>query len=196
MKHTKRPNVEIYHDGKQGYYYNFDTKLIYFKNFDTLNYQKKYKENFKKYSGVTNCLVFILIPITNWYRAVANSQLNIIFAILFIVIAIVVNSKSNNIIFKQKEKINNLRFEKIENDKGKINDIIIASENLTNNLLMLLIITSLSPLILIVMYFKYSILIFFPIAIMSLLISKLLIENIDFLGRKVALKEIKKLYKY
>ncbi len=46
------------------------------------------------------------------------------------------------------------------------------------------------------LYFKYSVLIFFPIALMLLILSRLLLENIDFFERKNAINEIKKQYNF
>ncbi|GAB6640679.1 hypothetical protein QFE98_06310 [Streptococcus uberis] len=196
MIHKKRIYTEIYHDGKQGYYYNFDTKYFYIKRFDTSNYQKENLENIKKNSGIIMFLILILIPINNWYKTVANFHLNLILSIIFIVIALVVVSKLNNIVSKQKRNISNINFEKIEVDKEKIENIIISADKLSNKLLVLLVISSLISLILIFLYFKFSILIFFPVALMLLILSRLLLENIDFFGRKNALNEIKKLYNY
>lgn len=45
MIHREKSYAEIYHDGNQGYYYNFDTKIFYIKSFETPNYQKENLEN-------------------------------------------------------------------------------------------------------------------------------------------------------
>lgn len=84
MIHREKSYAEIYHDGNQGYYYNFDTKIFYIKSFETPNYQKENLENIKKYSSIITFLVLILIPINNWYRTIANLKLNLILAIDFL----------------------------------------------------------------------------------------------------------------
>ncbi|HGI2266628.1 TPA: hypothetical protein ACJRYP_000696 [Streptococcus agalactiae] len=189
MIHREKSYAEIYHDGNQGYYYNFDTKIFYIKSFETPNYQKENLENIKKYSSIITFLVLILIPINNWYRTIANLKLNLILAIMFIVIALVVVNKLNNIVSKQKRNIDNISYEKMEFDKEKIANIIVSAEELSNKLLFI-------SLLLIMLYFKYSVLIFFPIALMLLILSRLLLENIDFFERKNAINEIKKQYNF
>ncbi|HEO4974557.1 TPA: hypothetical protein ACJR7Q_000091 [Streptococcus agalactiae] len=195
MIHREKSYAEIYHDGNQGYYYNFDTKIFYIKSFETPNYQKENLENIKKYSSIITFLVLILIPINNWYRTIANLKLNLILAIMFIVIALVVVNKLNNIVSKQKRNIDNISYEKMEFDKEKIANIIVSAEELSNKLLFLLVI-SLFISLLLMLYFKYSVLIFFPIALMLLILSRLLLENIDFFERKNAINEIKKQYNF
>ncbi|HGI1815576.1 TPA: hypothetical protein ACJSSF_000444 [Streptococcus agalactiae] len=199
MIHREKSYAEIYHDGNQGYYYNFDTKIFYIKSFETPNYQKENLENLeniKKYSSIITFLVLILIPINNWYRTIANLKLNLILAIMFIVIALVVVNKLNNIVSKQKRNIDNISYEKMEFDKEKIANIIVSAEELSNKLLFLLVISLFISLLLIMLYFKYSVLIFFPIALMLLILSRLLLENIDFFERKNAINEIKKQYNF
>lgn len=141
MIHREKSYAEIYHDGNQGYYYNFDTKIFYIKSFETPNYQKENLENIKKYSSIITFLVLILIPINNWYRTIANLKLNLILAIMFIVIALVVVNKLNNIVSKQKRNIDNISYEKMEFDKEKIANIIVSAEELSNKLLFLLVIS-------------------------------------------------------
>ncbi|HFQ4897989.1 TPA: hypothetical protein ACHRTA_002170, partial [Streptococcus agalactiae] len=160
------------------------------------NYQKENLENIKKYSSIITFLVLILIPINNWYRTIANLKLNLILAIMFIVIALVVVNKLNNIVSKQKRNIDNISYEKMEFDKEKIANIIVSAEELSNKLLFLLVISLFISLLLIMLYFKYSVLIFFPIALMLLILSRLLLENIDFFERKNAINEIKKQYNF
>ncbi|HFU6788677.1 TPA: hypothetical protein ACGOAD_000514 [Streptococcus agalactiae] len=196
MIHREKSYAEIYHDGNQGYYYNFDTKIFYIKSFETPNYQKENLEKIKKYSSIITFLVLILIPINNWYRTIANLKLNLILAIMFIVIALVVVNKLNNIVSKQKRNIDNISYEKMEFDKEKIANIIVSAEELSNKLLFLLVISLFISLLLIMLYFKYSVLIFFPIALMLLILSRLLLENIDFFERKNAINEIKKQYNF
>ncbi|HFZ6340912.1 TPA: hypothetical protein ACGMRS_000516, partial [Streptococcus agalactiae] len=114
----------------------------------------------------------------------------------FIVIALVVVNKLNNIVSKQKRNIDNISYEKMEFDKEKIANIIVSAEELSNKLLFLLVISLFISLLLIMLYFKYSVLIFFPIALMLLILSRLLLENIDFFERKNAINEIKKQYNF
>ncbi|MCC9886809.1 hypothetical protein HK147_05820, partial [Streptococcus agalactiae] len=105
------------------------------------------------------------------YRTIANLKLNLILAIMFIVIALVVVNKLNNIVSKQKRNIDNISYEKMEFDKEKIANIIVSAEELSNKLLFLLVISLFISLLLIMLYFKYSVLIFFPIALMLLILS-------------------------
>ncbi|HGD3260897.1 TPA: hypothetical protein ACIODH_001002 [Streptococcus agalactiae] len=188
--------TSVFSDGLKNNDIHFDTKIFYIKSFETPNYQKENLENIKKYSSIITFLVLILIPINNWYRTIANLKLNLILAIMFIVIALVVVNKLNNIVSKQKRNIDNISYEKMEFDKEKIANIIVSAEELSNKLLFLLVISLFISLLLIMLYFKYSVLIFFPIALMLLILSRLLLENIDFFERKNAINEIKKQYNF
>ncbi|RRA95040.1 hypothetical protein D5F93_11015 [Streptococcus agalactiae] len=76
-----------------------------------------------------------------------------------------------------------------------INLFLVKSRNSTIQDLFLFVFTQ-DILHYLMLYFKYSVLIFFPIALMLLILSRLLLENIDFFERKNAINEIKKQYNF
>lgn len=193
LKKINKEIVELFHDGSVVYYFNINTKQIEIKRFDNKKFEIESILNIKKYATYSLIISIIMIMTNRIYSSIASLFLNLIVAVMFLIIATIIYPKIKEKMDLRSTFISSIDSEQVSLSADELALLVNSADDLLKIFSLIIVICICSTIILTVLFFKFSILICFPGAILAVILIKIFLKDLEYFNRKKTLKIFKKM---
>lgn len=186
--------IELYHDGKVGYFYDISENQWYILERNTLKYRRQSQKLLVNSSAFSLIIAIFSVVINRCYILNSNFYLNSILFVGAMISFFVLNSILNNYIKKQ--EISDCLFTPISLDEVELEDIVVHAIQLVHVLRNISILSFVGATLGLILFLSLSILIGLIVFIFGLLLSTGIVKNLHILRRFKAIKRIEETMKY